>query len=153
MKQGVSTIAGFTIAPLIPAFLATIGAIPEVGYSIIYLGVWAIYFYMCSTIITLMLGVPAYFIGRWLRLVRWWSASIVGFIIGALAYLIIQWLLLVYSYATAPLNVATGLFGVYGTWRLFWICLLADLVARALGHDVIAVFGNYIIPLSLERES
>jgi hypothetical protein len=70
-----------------------------------YLIMWGFCFYVFAVSVTIGLGVPAYFIGKWVGLVRWWSGSVVGFVIGALAYLGIH-LLLAYAYVSGPLNVA-----------------------------------------------
>jgi hypothetical protein len=126
VKQGLSTTAGFVIVPAIPALVFTIGSMPEIGYSVIYLIIWSLYLYVFTAVVEVVLGVPAYFIGKSFDLIRWWSASIIGFVIGTLAYLIIQSLLVVFSRATtpSPLGVAIGLsaLGALGSFSgfIFW---------------------------------
>jgi hypothetical protein len=88
----------FVIAPLVPAIVAII--LPTfVG---IFLPIkderWfnleavqsAPLLYSVSAIAEVVLGLPAFFLGKWLGLIRWWSASVVGFVIGDLMMLYLQ---------------------------------------------------------------
>jgi hypothetical protein len=54
-----------------------------------------------SAIPTIVFAVPAYFVGRWLNLIRWWSTLIVGFVIGLLVWIIFVWPQLVHPSPTA----------------------------------------------------
>jgi hypothetical protein len=58
---------------------------------------FALVLYPFSALAVLALGIPAYLLGRWLKLVRWWSALIVGLVGGAIVWLSQQWQLVLYA--------------------------------------------------------
>ena len=39
----------------------------------------------------LVLGVPAFFVLRWRKVIRWWSTTLSGFVLGCLPVIVLQW--------------------------------------------------------------
>jgi hypothetical protein len=59
-----------------PDYLITLGLLPFV--------------YLYSVVLTFSIGIPAFLLGLWLRLVRWWSSLVIGFGGGILATIAIR---------------------------------------------------------------
>jgi hypothetical protein len=74
MKQWQATTLALLIAPCVPAL--TLSRAGSLGFAL------ALYPFCAQAV--LALGVPAYLLGCWLNLVRWWSALIVGLIGGVI---------------------------------------------------------------------
>jgi hypothetical protein len=87
MKRENATIGAFLTAPLITA-IAGVVIFPVAIESDIYGKVfWLLMFYFFSTMLAVLMGLPAFYLLRHLRLIRWWSVIIAGFIIGAIVAL------------------------------------------------------------------
>ena len=96
MKEPAAVVVGIAVVPVIPA--ATLVAIailyPVGGNSVVEWSPYtismiflAIYLFCLSPMI--LLGLPASLVGRYFKLVRWWSALIVGCSPGALMAVLI----------------------------------------------------------------
>lgn len=119
MKEDLCTFIGFLVAAALPALM--LGALtlatpngPTLG-MIIGLSPFILIF---SALVTGTLGVPAFFLGKRMKLIRWWSASISGFVIGAGASIILQWHSGVAS-ATTTLYGTIGMISGFAFW-LIW---------------------------------
>ena len=90
MKKGMWTVAGFLIAPIIPA--AIIGMWSPlveqgaVGAKLLL----TLIFYLFTSQVSIVFGIPAYFLLRRFKLVNWWSSLTVGFVSGAIVSIIIR---------------------------------------------------------------
>jgi hypothetical protein len=85
-----STLAAFAVVPLVPTLLIMINAAITSEWQGHYF--WAMLsMYLPSAIVELVFGVPAYLLGRRLKLIRWWSALIVGAVTGAMVFVALQW--------------------------------------------------------------
>ena len=91
MRQETAAIVGFLVAPVLPALVlgaltpVTTREVPDLTSAIVLFPIA----YVFSVVFTGLFGAPAFFLGRRLRLIRWWSSSIVGFAIGAAAAFIV----------------------------------------------------------------
>jgi hypothetical protein len=79
VKPRITTIIAFIAVPIIPA--AGLAMLTDWSFNSFWL---VLLYYPHALIITSALSVPAYFIGKWLGLIRWWSALTVGLFIGTL---------------------------------------------------------------------
>lgn len=121
MKEDLCTFIGFVVAAALPALV--LGALtlatpdgPTLG-TIIGLSP---FIFLYSALVTGMLGVPAFFLGKRMKLIRWWSASISGFVIGVGAGIILQWQSSIVSANTlsyGALGVISG-FAFWLVWQL-----------------------------------
>jgi hypothetical protein len=77
-------VIGLFVAPLLPAIFGAFTTrimpdpLPQLNWGLIPI------FYSFFLLACTLFGLPAYFLGRRLGLVTWWSALIVGAMIGAL---------------------------------------------------------------------
>jgi len=117
MKESTAATVGFLVAAVPPALMlglltpisregpdpvAVIGLFP-IGYafSILFVGVF---------------GVPAFFLARRFRLIRWWSTVTVGFAIGVAAAFILKWPTSATLGEVLPLAITGAVSGL-----IFWI--------------------------------
>jgi len=117
VKEETAATVGFFVAPVLPALV--LGAltpvtseVPDLNSAI---GLFPAVYPICG-LFTVLFGVPAFFLGRRLRLIRWWSTAVVGFVTGAVA-------LLIAAYPT-PIEIREvmiwGLLGA-GSGLIFWL--------------------------------
>jgi len=91
VKESTAAIVGFLVAPVVPALM--LGALTPISPGvwpdpIAIIGLFPIG-YAFSVLFTGLFGVPAFFLARRLRLIRWWSTVTVGFAIGtAVAFIV-----------------------------------------------------------------
>lgn len=90
MSPGQRLFLAATLTPLV----ATIGMLIPVGTDqaldfISSLGLLPIVYYF-TLIVTGVVGLPLYLLGRRLKLVRWWSSAISGFAVGVTADLLMR---------------------------------------------------------------
>ena len=83
-RQGVLLVAGFLLAPLVPAFVLAsqspgLGVVP--GDLASLLSITAV-LYLFAVPLTALLGVPVLAVLWRLNLIRWWSALLAGFACG-----------------------------------------------------------------------
>src|SRR5207249_1470748 len=87
MQESSATVTAFFVAPTVPAIglaLSSAYQAQEPMYLLL-----ALVFYQFALYACLFVGLPAYFIGKWLKLIRWWSAAISGAIVGLVAELVL----------------------------------------------------------------
>ena len=90
MKKGMWTVAGFLIAPIIPAvFFAMSTPLAEQGAVGPRLGL-TFAFYLFTSQVSIVLGVPTYFLLLRFKLVNLWSALTVGFVSGVIVAIILR---------------------------------------------------------------
>lgn len=91
MKESTAAIVGFLVAPVPPALMFGLSTpVIREGPDLIAIMGLFIVGYFFAALATGVFAVPAFFLGRRLRLIRWWSALTVGFAIGAAVAVIIQ---------------------------------------------------------------
>lgn len=81
MREVLSTILAFAVAPLLPALVISLmffGPLESENLETFP------FVYLITLVAALVFGLPAFVLGKSLDLIRWWSALIVGFLIGAL---------------------------------------------------------------------
>lgn len=119
MKRAASTIAAFILAPSIPAIIALIpfafqrGTWAEAWHAIAIA-------YSLFAIAEIALGIPVFFLGKWLEAINWKSCMIAGFVAGSIMGLYISGGLL---YLMSVNLIIIGLFGLPGALSglLFWV--------------------------------
>lgn len=110
------------------AFLAA-SVLPAAGLAILHAGsqgaaphVTALFpaYYQFSAAVTVLIGLPAYFVLEQFALVRWWTASVCGGLAGGAVISTIAWL---FSDLSLRDPAMFGLFGSFGAAAglLFWV--------------------------------
>jgi hypothetical protein len=119
MKEDLYTFIGFVVAAATPtlALLAMTPATLDGPTLETTIGL-SPFILLFSALVTGTLGVPAFFLGRRMKLIRWWSASISGFVIGVGAGIILQWQISIVS-ANTILYGALGMISGFAFW-LIW---------------------------------
>lgn len=119
MREDLCTFIGFVVTAAMPTLIlgAVAAATPDEPTLETTIGLSPIIF-LFSAIVTGTLGVPAFFLGKRMKLIRWWSASISGFVIGAGAGIILQWQSSIVS-ANTVLYGALGMISGFAFW-LIW---------------------------------
>src|SRR4051812_48669942 len=117
MKESTAAIAGFLVAAVPPALLLGITTpITREGPDLLsVIGLFPIG-YAFSILFAGVLGVPAFFLARRFRLIRWWSTVTVGFGIGVGAAFIVKWPARVALGELLPLAITGAMSGL-----IFWI--------------------------------
>jgi hypothetical protein len=77
-------------APIPIVILGTAKALVSQSFDVIQVasGVFLIYFF--SLIVTVVVGLPAFFLLDFLKLARWWTAGAVGLVVGVLATVLLR---------------------------------------------------------------
>ena len=111
------------VAPLTPAVFGALSTPITDKLELLPILFLTPLFYFYTFLATIFLGVPAFLLGRRLRLIKWWSALVAGTVIGALVAVLI-WLqskIQVHDFIIfCPLGAASAF-----TFWLIWRC----------GHD------------------
>jgi hypothetical protein len=118
------TIVSFLVVPAVPAIIVAGYLVLAYGSSTISDGLPAfgmifILAYAIASAHVLVLGVPAFLLGKRLHAIRWWTCLIMAFIIGSLPITLLTW------HYSPPMGwqsvfLGWGLFGVSGGF-VFWI--------------------------------
>ena len=83
MKKRVSATLGFLIAPLFAALaLVIIETATKDSTDLTGMLGWALIFYFYTLSVTLIIGLPVYFLLRRSTKITWWSTSLVGIFSG-----------------------------------------------------------------------
>lgn len=118
MKKITATILGFAGAPIIPAIYGAFTTPIARDFEILRQAPLVLMFYVFALPFIVVLGVPAFLLARYLRLIRWWSAVGVGIVSGAIVAVLvaIQGTVDVQDFVIfCPLGGASGL-----TFWLIW---------------------------------
>jgi hypothetical protein len=110
------------------AIVATIGAellalLTESGVdAFTTLGFFPVVLYF-SALFSVLFGLPAYLLGRRLKLISWWSTMIVGFSIGVAVALLLEWRSPGFADPLRQLLVTCGSYGSVGAISgiAFWL--------------------------------
>ena len=117
MRESTAVVVGLSVALMLPATLFSGWAAVNWGYTDpISIIVGFVLGYLFSGAFTLPFAVAAYFLGRRLGLIRWWSVIIMGFAIGAVIILSVGY--------PAPIKLSTvTMYALVGAASslLFWI--------------------------------
>ena len=82
MDDIAAAVVGFLAALVLPAVVIGVWTAVDLGEPVSAI-VWSLLIYVFSIPLAGMFAAPAFFLGRRLRLIRWWSTIIVGLVIGA----------------------------------------------------------------------
>ena len=121
------TIVSFLVVPVLPAIIVARYLVLAYGSrtisgSLPAFGLIFILAYAIAGIHVLVLGVPAFLLGKRFRAIRWWTCIITAFLIGSLPVPVTLWAL----DANPPMGgwqsvfLGWGLFGVSGGF-VFWL--------------------------------
>jgi hypothetical protein len=110
------TIAAFVVVPAVPAIIVACYLVLSFASginsdSLSAFGLIFILAYLVAGTHVLVLGVPAFLLGRHLHAIRWWTCIITAFIIGGLPITLLTW------HNSPP----TGWWSVFLAWGLFGV--------------------------------
>ncbi len=118
------TIVSFLVVPVVPAiivdcFLVLAYAPRNISDSLPAFGMIFILAYAIAGVHVLVLGVPAFLLGKRFRAIHWWTCIIAAFIIGGLPMTLFTW------HMSPPMGwqsifLGWGLFGASGG-LVFWL--------------------------------
>ena len=92
-RRTVSTIAAFSLAPLVAALgLVLSGSVNDEfpNPSIAVLLGWTIVCYVYAAMATVALGLPSFLLLSKLDAVSWWSATLVGIVVGIIVFVVVN---------------------------------------------------------------
>ena len=121
MRKAIATATGFIVAPVVAAAIfAALGLIFDAlnhelpDKSILQL---AEVFYVAASISAAVLGIPLYFLFKYVRLIRWWTCAAAGFATGAVADMVLNHAWIQYA---IPEEAAYGAIGAASA-IVFWL--------------------------------
>ncbi|HEX2590991.1 MAG TPA: hypothetical protein VHL34_05825 [Rhizomicrobium sp.] len=123
LSQLRQVLPGFLLAAIAPAVVGgLLTPIDRDGPTLrSVLGLFPV-FYVFALWAILIVGIPAFFLGRWLDLIRWWSCTVVGLLAGAAIVFILQpenLFALSSGYVQRLLLIYGAMGGVVGL--IFWV--------------------------------
>jgi hypothetical protein len=113
LKQFFLVVAGFVVAPIVPALALAVFS-SAFNHGVGAIAGASVFFYFLALVPTVALGAPAFLILLRFNLVRWWSAAVVGSLIGVVVAVVIG------------ANVAASAFGFFAAAGalaalVFWV--------------------------------
>ena len=88
-NEPLAIVCGVLVAAATPGLILAISGLDEPGLSLTSF-VSAVFLGFVFSFPFALLGLPTFFLLRWMHAVRWWSAGLAGLLLGVLADLVFQ---------------------------------------------------------------